>query len=195
MDTYYVVGRAGSNRHPLLAWDEDGLRYMKFEPVDDGRPIRLRLGAPVPAAPVMADYHSLPSPVVSQRVRDVLAALPLVGVQFVPADVRVRGDDVRRYHLVHVYQRLAAIDRERSVLDLFEDGDVLGIQQLVLDMEKIAEVPLEKRLVFRLMESPSVHLFHESVVNAVLALQPEGLRFTPADGWSDSAGFRMAASP
>ncbi|MFP2930233.1 imm11 family protein [Pyxidicoccus sp. 3LG] len=195
MDRYYVVGRAGSNRYPLLAWDEDGLRYMRFEPVDDGRPIRLRLGSPAPAVPVMTDYHSLPSPVVSQRVRDVLAALPLVGVQLVPADVRVRGEDVRRYFLVHVYQRVAAIDRERSVLDLFEDGDVLGIQNLVLDMEKIAEVPLEQRLVFRLMESPSVHLFHESVVDAVLALQPEGVRFTPANGWSDSAGFRAAATP
>jgi hypothetical protein len=140
------------------------------------------------------DYHSLPRPVVSQRIRDVLAALPLVGVQLVPADVRVRGEDVRRYYLVHVYQRIAAIDRERSVLDVSEDGDVLGIQRLVLDMEKIAQVPREERLVFRLMESTSVHLFHESVVNAVLALKPEGVRFTPANEWGDAVGFKRTAA-
>jgi hypothetical protein len=195
MDHYYVVGRAGSNRYPLLEWEENGSRYSRMQPVNDGKTVQLRLGSPVPASPVMVDYHSLPRPVVSQRLRDVLAAQPLVGVQLVPADVRVRGDDVRRYYLVHVYQRIAAINRERSVLDIGVLEKVLGIQHLVLDMEKIAQVPLEQRLVFRLWESPSVHLFHESVVNAVLALQPEGIRFTPADGWSDSVGFRGAAAP
>lgn len=195
MDEYFVVGRAGSNRYPLLEWEEDGSRYSRMEPVVEERPIQLRLGSPVPANPLMVDYHSLPRPVVSQRVRDVLAALSLAGVQLVPADVRVRVDDVRRYYLAHVYQRIAAVDRERSVLDVSERGRVVGIRRLVLDMEKIGQVPLEDRLVFRLAESVSVHLFHESVVSAVLALQPEGLRFTPANSWSDSAGFKVAATP
>jgi hypothetical protein len=195
MDNYFVVGRAGSNRYPLLEWVENGSRYSRMEPVTDNQPIQLRLGSPVPKDPLMVDYHSLPRPVVSQRVRDVLAALPLASAQLVPADVRVRGDDVRRYYLVHVYQWIAAVHRERSVLDVSERGRVVGIRRLVLDMEKIEQVPLEDRLVFRLAESVSVHLFHESVVSAVLALQPEGLRFTPANSWSDSAGFKAAAIP
>jgi hypothetical protein len=194
MDEYFVVGRAGSNRYPLLEWEEDGSRYSRMEPVTDGQPIQLRLGSPVPANPLMVDYHSLPRPVVSQRVRDVLAAMPLESAQLVPANVRVRGDDVRRYYMVHVYQRIAAVDRESSVLDVSARGRVVGIRRLVLDMENIEQVPLENRLVFRLAESVSVHLFHESVVSAVLALQPEGVRFTPANDWGDSAGFKTAAA-
>jgi hypothetical protein len=195
MNEYFVVGRAGSNRYPLLEWEENGSRYSRLEPVADEKPIQLRLGSPVPKDPLMVDYHSLPRPVVSQRVRDVLAALPLARVQLVPANVRVRGDDVRLYYLVHVCQRIAAVDRERSVLDVTAAGEVVGIRRLVLDMKKIGEVPLKDRLVFRLAESVSVHLFHESVVSAVLALQPEGLRFTPANSWGDSAGFKAAAVP
>ena len=126
-------------------------------------------------------------------MRDVLEALNLRGVQLVPADVRVTGADVRRYWLVHAYQRFACVDREHSRLHVDEDdGDILGIQRLVLDSKAIEEFPKESRLVFRIAESPSVHLFHRTVVDRVMSLTPppEGLRFIPASDWSDSTGFQ-----
>jgi hypothetical protein len=188
---YFVITRAGSNRHPLLDWDEDGGRFYRSESVAVAEPIKLRLGAPVPPAPEMVDYHSLPKPVVSSRVRDVLEPLHLRGVQLIPADVRVKVGDIRRYWLVHAYRRIACVDRQQSLLDVDEDdGDVLGIQKLVLDEKALEQLPEEERLIFRLDESPSLHLFHQTVVSAVLALQPEGLQFIPVANWSDSAGFQ-----
>ncbi|TQF12001.1 hypothetical protein FJV41_31230 [Myxococcus llanfairpwllgwyngyllgogerychwyrndrobwllllantysiliogogogochensis] len=188
---YCVVTRAGSDRFPLLEWDEDGSRFYRGEPVVVTAPIKLRLGHPVPHNPVMADYHSLPRPVVAPRVKDVLEPLNLRGVQLVPADVLVQGEDVRRYWLLHVYQRIACVDRRHSLLRIDEDdGDILGIQRLVLDGAALEAVPEESRLVFRLAESPSVHLFHRTVVDAVLALRPEGLRFIPTARWNDAADFQ-----
>jgi hypothetical protein len=138
----------------------------------------------------MVDYHSLPTPVVSERLKDALAALDLFGLQLVPADVEVKPDDVRRYWLLHVFNKIACIDRQRSALSFYSDGDVLGINKLVLDEKVLQEMPPEQRRVFRLEESTSVYLFHHSVVEQVLALNPEGLRFVRVDQWNDSAGFK-----
>lgn len=187
---YFVIMRAGPSSYPLLDWDELGLDFLRPAPVDATRPVQLKLGSPVPRNPVMVDYHSLPDPVVSERVKAVLEGLALHGVQFVPADVKVAPTDVRRYWLLHVFNWIACIDRQRSALSFYSDGDVLGIDKLVLDEAVLGEFPLERRKVFALAESPATHLFHESVVERVLALQPEGVRFLRVDQWNDSAGFR-----
>jgi hypothetical protein len=187
---YFVIMRAGPSSYPLLDWDEYRVGFGKPAPVDATRPVKLRLGSPVPRAPVMVDYHSLPNPVVSERIKATLEPLDLFDAQFVPADVKVTPDDVRRYWLMHVYNRIACIDRQRSALSFYSDGNVLGIDKLVLDEALLREIPLEKRRVFVLSESTDVYLFHTSVVERVLALQPEGVRFLRVDQWNDSAGFR-----
>lgn len=187
---YFVIMRAGPSSYPLLEWDELRLGFARPAPVNITTPIKLRLGAPVPRAPVMVDYHSLPTPVVSERIKDVLEPLDLFGLQLVPADVKVKPDDVRRYWLLHVFNRIGCIDRQRSVCKFYSEGDALSINKLVLDEEVLQEIPLERRNVFRLAEATSTHIFHESVVERVLALQPEGVRFIRVDQWSDSAGFK-----
>ncbi|WP_164015790.1 imm11 family protein [Pyxidicoccus trucidator] len=187
---YFVIMRAGPSTYPLLEWDEYRLGFLRPAPVDATVPIQLRLGRPVPRAPVMVDYHSLPEPVVSERLKDALAALDLFGLQLVPADVKVKPDDVRRYWLLHVFNWIACIDRQSSATSLSRRGTVLGIDKLVLDEKVLQEIPLERRRVFCLDEFISTHLFHHSVVEQVLALNPEGVRFVRVDQWNDSAGFK-----
>lgn len=188
---YFILLRARSQQHPLLAWDQSYRAFLKARPVDVLEPVKLKLGEPVPPRPVMVDHHSLPSPVVSSRVKEVLEAAQLQGVQLVPADIRA-GDEVLRYWLVHMWRRLACVDREHSALTLDPaDGDVLGIDKLVLEENVLREIPLKERLAFRLEEAV-VHVFHRDVVDRVMSLtpQPEGLRFIPVQDWNDSAGFR-----
>jgi hypothetical protein len=187
---YFVIMRAGPSSYPLLEWDEYRVGFVRPLPVKVTAPVKLRLGAPVPRAPVMVDYHSLPEPVVSERIKGTLESLDLFGMQLVPADVKVKADDVRRYWLLHVFNWIACIDRQRSVCKFDSDGDALGISKLVLDEKVLEAIPPERRRAFVLSESPSVYLFHQSVVEQVLALQPEGLRFIRVDQWNDSAGFR-----
>ncbi|MFP2928529.1 imm11 family protein [Pyxidicoccus sp. 3LG] len=188
---YFVLLRARSQQHPLLAWNQSYSAFLKGRPVEVLEPVKLKLGAPVLPKPVMVDHHSLPSPpVVSSRLKDVLEAAQLPGVQFVPADVQV-GDEVLRYWLLHMWRRITCVDRERSVLTLYPNGDVLDIGRLVLDEQVLRELPLQQRLAFEL-EEDIVHIFHRTVVDRVMSLTPppEGLRFVPVPEWNDSAGFR-----
>lgn len=188
---YFVIERAGPNTYPLLGWDQSASAFRKGRPVSVAEPIQLRLAEPVPPTPLMVDHHSLPQPVVSHRLKEVLAALDLRGVQLVPADVRV-GEAVLRYWLVHMWRRIPCVDRARSQLNADEDdGDVLGIDKLVLDEDMLNRMPLEERRAFRLAECV-VHVFHRTVVDRVMNLtpSPEGLRFIPVPDWSDSSGFR-----
>lgn len=187
---YFVIERAGPSSYPLLQWDQSASAFRKGTAVEVTEPIRLRLSKPVPRNPVMVDHHCLPEPVFSQRIRDVLEPLSLYGVQLIPADVKVKDDDVRRYWMMHVYNEIACVDRERSVFKLSPSGlMMLSIDKLVLDERVLGEIPLERRKVFLLAED-TVYFCHRSVMDLVLPLQPEGLRFIPADRWNDSAGFK-----
>lgn len=190
-DEYFVLMRARSNEHPLLAWDESASAFRKGRPVQRSEPVRLKLGEPVPPKPRMVDHHGLPMPVVSPRLKECMESLGLHGVQWVPAEVRV-GDTVLCYWLAHMWRRLACLDRERSVIERSDSGLLLlGIDKLVLDEKVLREIPLEERLAFRLEEAV-VHVFHRTVVDRVMSLTPppEGLRFIPVPDWSDSSGFR-----
>ncbi|NMO20599.1 hypothetical protein HPC49_38980 [Pyxidicoccus fallax] len=189
---YYVIECAPNNSHPLLDIDEV-VGLGRPAPLVISQPLQLRLGAPVPRNPVMVDHHALPQPVFSSRIVEALEPLGLYCVQFVPADVKVKQDDVRRYWVLHVYNEIPCVDRQRSVLSIDdEDGRVMGIDALVLDERVLERIPLERRLLFVLEESISTYLFHSSVVERVLALAPppEGLRFIRVDRWNDSAGFQ-----
>ncbi|MFY2562562.1 imm11 family protein [Corallococcus terminator] len=188
---YFVLMRARSQHHPLLAWNQSGSAFRKARPVAVSEPVKLRLGEPVPEKPVMVDFHSLPAPVVSPRLKEVLEAADLRGVQFIPADVEV-GDAVHRYWLVHMWRELRCVDREHSVFEDSETGlFMLLLDRLVLDEAVLREIPLEERLAFAL-EEHVVQLFHRTVVERVLAMTPppEGLRFVPVAEWGDSSAFR-----
>ncbi|WP_284667358.1 DUF1629 domain-containing protein [Myxococcus sp. SDU36] len=135
--------------------------------------------------------YGLPSPVVSPRLKEVLEAAELPGVQFVPADVQT-GDGVLRYWLMHMWRAILCMDRQRSIFEETEVGHVLlSLDKLVLDEAVLREVPLHERRAF-MLEEDTVHLFHRSVVEQVLSLSPspKGLRFVPVSEWSDASGFR-----
>jgi len=188
---YYVIKRGGSNNYPLLEWDQSSGMFDKGKPVTVTPPIKLRLGAPVPDKPEMVDYHSLPEPVVGERIKNILEPMTLYGTQLIPARIPVE-DNVYDYWLLHVFNEIACIDREKSILEIDEDdGDVLDIEQLALDEKVLQEIPLDKRLIFVLKESTSTYLFHRSVKEAIMALEPapQGVQFFRADQWGSAAVF------
>ncbi|NVJ01390.1 hypothetical protein HV824_25210 [Myxococcus sp. AM009] len=188
---YFVLMRERSQQHPLLTWDQEYLQFLKPSPVRVSAPVKLKLGEPVPPRPVMVDHHSLPSPVVSTRLKEALDAAELPGVQFVPADVQA-GDAVLRYWLMHMWRTIPCMDRQRSVFEETEVGHVLlSLDKLVLDEAVLQEVPLEERRAF-MLEEDTVHLFHRTVVDRALSLSPPpvGLRFIPVTEWGASSAFR-----
>lgn len=188
---YFVLTRARSQEHPLLAWDQSGMAFRKRKPVDVHEPVKLKLAEPVPPHPVMADHHALPAPVVSTRLMEVFSRAELHGVQLVPADVQA-GNYVLRYWLLHVWRAIDCLDRARSVFQETEAGRVLiGLERLELDASVLDAVPLAERLAFRL-EGAALFLFHVTVVERAMSLTPPpvGLRFIPVTEWGDSSAFR-----
>ena len=193
MRDFYIHGRMADDSHPLLDFAEYGATERALyhrAPVPAALPpVRLQLGEPVPSAPKLVDYHSLPLPVISDRIRRVLEPLHLPDVQFIPAIVGT-SERSHPYWLLHVWNFVRCIDRNASVLRIDEDdGEILGIGKLILDAKALDEIPPERRRLFRLDEFSSVHIWSDVVRNAVMATSPEGIRFWPANGWNESADF------
>jgi len=188
---YFVIESENNNNYPLLEWDDDqeDTPFRKSKPVSVTEPIKLCLGEPVPKHPIMVDFHELPKPVVGERIKNVLEPLNIGGIQLIPAHV-LAGNDIYDYWLLHVFNRIACVDREKSILSIDEDdGDILDIKSLVLDEKILGDIPLENRLVFVLAEYTSTYLFHQSIKDAIMAIKPEGLQFFQANQWGSSVVF------
>ncbi|MFP2907996.1 imm11 family protein [Pyxidicoccus sp. 3LFB2] len=88
----------------------------------------------------MVDHHSLPEPVVSLRLKEVLGSLQLHGVQWVPAAVHVRENDVRRYWLMHMWRELRCMDSKRSVFKAAPSGlFLLSLDRLVRPEHRVGQ--------------------------------------------------------
>ena len=52
---------------------------------------------------------------------------------------------------------------------------VYSFSKPVIDRKKLSEIPLNRRLCMRIYEAPGYTLYHQSVVDAVMALEPTGM--------------------
>jgi len=192
-DEYYVIRRQNNDNYPLFSWDQSSGKFGLGRPVEVTEPVKLRLGEPIPPRFEWADYHSLPDPVVSSRIYEALLPLDLYGVQFVPATVRNPKDPfsaTRDYWFIHVWNRIACLDKENSELDIDEvDGRIWGIDKLVLDEKTLTMFELPKRLLFELAEKTSVLLVHQTIKDAIESVHPKGVRFFKATEWNSDKTF------
>ncbi|WP_444996647.1 imm11 family protein [Aliikangiella sp. IMCC44359] len=191
IDEYYVI--ESSKDSCLFSWDEKSGEFGMGKPVKYTEPVKLRLGEPIPANPEWLDYHELPKPVISKLLYDALAPLNIYGVQYVPARVRNPKDpyaEIQHYCFWHIWNRIACLDKKNSELDIDEvDGSIWDIEELVLDESVLAHIELEKRLTFELGEKHSVILVHQTVKDAMLSVNPKGVRFFKASEWNSDITF------
>jgi hypothetical protein len=182
---YFVIGRANNSNHPLLTVTKGGGYEEDEEYVENPKLMEYRLGKPVPAKPVMVDYHSSPYSVVSKKIYDVLTGLNLKDIQLIPATITGKNDELyENYWFLNIYNNLAVLDREKSKYDWNDFLEVANpIEKLVLSGELLNDIPLEDRLVFRLEENTTFEIFHKSVVDAIMATNPEGIQFTKVEDY------------
>ena len=189
MNDYYILVRSNNDNYPLLEWDQNSGMFRKWKPVTISDPINLRLGEPVPANPEMVDYHSLPKPVVSEKIKNILDPMEIYGIQPLPAKVKVNNDELD-YWFVHIFNKIACLDMAKSIYKTTKNsGRVIDITHLVLNEDVLEEIPLENRLVFVLSEYTAVYLYHETVKDAIMSVNPVGLRFFRVDEWSTDIAF------
>ena len=189
MSEYYIISRANNNNHPLFEWDQLSGMFYKGRPVEISEPVKLRLGSPVPKKPEMVDYHSLPESVVSEKIKDVLEAMNIDGIQLVPVKIQGKNEgEFYDYWLMHIYKKIPCMDWKKSDYKVSESGR-LSVRKLVIDEAVVKDIPLEKRLVFELKEGASLFLVHKSVRNSVMAVNPDGVEFIDVDEWGIGSSF------
>ena len=158
---YYFVKPKSDQAYPLVDILEEDDDLWELE-----------LSSPVPRKPVMADFLSGAKDVFDKRIADVMQSMNMEGVQFFPAEIDdTKGNIHDNYVCVIVDDNTYELaDKERSVST--SDG-----KKMIIDREKLSEIPLNKRLGMRLREAPGYYLYHQSVVDAIMALEPTGMYF------------------
>jgi hypothetical protein len=82
------------------------------------------------------------------------------------------------------------MDLKKSIYDFNERiQSVSDVEKFTLDSEKLSQIPLEKRLVFRMKEYGVYNIFHQSVVDHLNKFDLKGMRFIPVTSWNDNAHY------
>lgn len=132
---------------------------------------------PIPRKPVMCDFHVGNKDIFHKRIADVMKSFDIEGVEFLPAEIDDgKGNFYDDYVCVVVDDNTyEALDKEESIYEY--RNRIYRIQKLVLDKNALEKIPLKKRLGMRLKEARGYYLFHQSVVDAIMALEPKGIGF------------------
>ena len=170
---YYYIRRKGDKAYPLI-------KVVGAEEDDDGGIVlmELQFNSPVPPNPVLADYLSGPDVFLSKRIIEKIKSLQPEGVLFVPTELTdTKGNKTDDYIAVlpgddNYYE---AMDKERSKYEIKHGG--YWIDKLALNTETLKKIPLKERLIFALSELPGKTLFHKSVADAIIELEPTGMVF------------------
>jgi hypothetical protein len=169
---YYIIERKTDETYPLIM--ETG-----YEP-DDINPklIKMAFNDPIPKKPVMADYLKGPENYFMAKIADIIMNLKLDYIKLIETKwVGKQKDIMEKYWCLNVDNDIEAMDKEKSVYK--KPRRAYFIEKFVLDKVALEKIPLKKRLIFVLEEAPSRVVFHKSVVDLIMAVNPTGLQFKP----------------
>jgi len=189
---YFKVMRSGSDNYPLLTWDDDLIEYEygefgRYDPIEVYDMLYLKLGRPIPDHPEMVDFHKLPYHVFSKCLKAILHDLDINGIQLFEAQVRHDKTVYPDYYIMNAYHEIACLDKVRSKYEYEEE--LYFIDKLVLDDAVLDTIPEKHRLIFVLEEKHSMILYHQKIVDAIMAAKPKGISFARVDGWSVGSAF------
>jgi len=191
---YYL---ALSGEYAMFEWDDDLIEYdysefSRCEPIEVYDMLYFELGNPVPDNPELVDFHELPEPVFSKRLKDILHSLDINGIQLFEAQVRHGKTVYPDYYIMNAYHEIACLDKVRSKYEhkkYDDDLELYFIDNLALDDAVLDAIPEKHRLIFVLEEKHSMILYHQKIVDALLVAKPKGISFARVDGWSVGSAF------
>ena len=194
---YYVMSMDGANNHPLLAWGKTRFSpFLKAREVNISEydlPLNIIFDEPYPIKYEMADLLMLATLfAVSKNFKELFEKMNIYGVQFVPVDIKSnQGTLITGHHVLHIWNKLEAIDKNNYIggeLDMF--NSIHDLKKFSLDKNLLNGMPLEKRLVFGLIEKKTIILVHQSVYDTIQSASLTGIKFFRVDEWDDNAIFR-----
>jgi hypothetical protein len=162
-------------------------------PLDGIDKIEFRFWEPYPKNPNMADYlvRNGGDGVLSEKLYNILSSLNIEGLQLIPATITDPRSNVvyERYYFPHIYNYIECLDRNESVYTLDVLDMIETIDKMVLDTKILSKIPLESRRIFRLGELYTQELYHESVVEKIMAVNPTGIRFVRVEDYHTGSAF------
>ena len=196
---YYLIEADGSYQAPSLMVDDDndtrGLFFLaRCKKLEDDNPSYLTFNPPYPKKPQMVDYHFCECRAVfSNKICDALKTKEIKNLQLVPAIIRDRKKvEYSNYYIANICQEYAFLDVEKSkgVIDE-DDGKWIGIDSMVLEEEAVLKVPLEERQIFVSKESSAYVLYHKTIVDLIMSVNPIGLKFIPISEWYNGIAYKL----
>jgi len=193
---YYLVYGTNNPNCPAVELDEDknGADFRRIKtPIENCGLVKMRIIEPYPKTPEMTDFHQ--NGIVSffsKKIYDKINSIVVSGVQFLLGEIRnpKNNNIYENYYYLHIYSYINCLDRELSELDSnARTGMVRSISKIVLDTEVLSKIPLQERLIFRLGEMSAFQLFHKSVVDAIMATEPTGIRFVKVEDYHTGSAF------
>ena len=189
---YYLLVEDGSNpeieyRNPDYNLDRSLSLYRHIILPDDYQMIDLYLMGRI--SKLKVDYLTLfgLEHVVSERVKLAIEEMNPVNIQFLPTIIHGQKEDHEDYFIINCYNAIPAMDKKKSEWTKSGNPDpgreVQSIDKLVLDPDKIKDIPLSERLIVALGECMWYTLFHESVIENIEKLKPKGFYAVPVDAW------------
>jgi hypothetical protein len=191
---YYLIERDGKYQSPLLMnddeFDEDGTMFLRnMENVEIGTIIHLVFNSPKPTNVQMTDYLWLSGgrSVFSKKIYDILKDTAVKDFQLVPAVIKdPKGNEYSDYWIAGIYRDFAFLSEKESEFDSkTSSGRWSGIEKMVINEEEMAKVPLEERLIYVGKESSAYVFYHKSIVDAIMSVNPTGVRFIRVEDWTN----------
>lgn len=166
---YYYIRRKDDQAYPLISItgrdNEESPTFMNLEFND-----------PIPRNPVMADYLNGSEIFFRKKVADKIKELDIDEIKLVATELTdPKGTIHDDYFCLLTENYIEAMDQEKS--DFTYQFGIYSVKKYCFDRDVLVELPLKDRLIFLPEESPEKMLFHRSVVDAIMALNPTGMEF------------------
>ena len=139
--------------------------------------LNVKTEKPIQSKSQLSDYIGGATDLFHQRIIEVLQNMGTEGVKYFP----VRLDGWKE----NIYDDYICVFAENNMYKLLDEelssysyrNRMYRIGKYVIDKEKLADIPLGKRLCMHVEEMLGYCLYHQSVVDAIMALEPVGMSF------------------
>jgi hypothetical protein len=195
---YYVMDIDGRDEYPMLAWGEmDDTPFLQDYPIDISElefPLVAEFDEPYPSKYIMPDFLKLSSEFAcTTNLKKLFETNTVFGIEFFPLET-VRDNkkkEIKGYHATHIWNKLPAIDKSNYIGGKpNKKGHINDLKKFSLNITLLEEIPLEKRLIFELMDSPAIYIIHQSLYKLIISEKFSGFSFFRVDDWDDNAIFR-----
>ncbi|MGN2670245.1 hypothetical protein [Aliivibrio fischeri] len=127
---------------------------------------------------LVPDVYYSPKFLVGKKIQRLLLDLNLDYIQLIPASIENKSEE---FYLLKIINFISLIDEKNSKV-MIKRGNIKNVDKIKLSNE-LLNIQLIDRLIFKIGHSP-VTLIHKSIVNELLTLNLQGVRFIPVLSWN-----------